>query len=314
MRQFLKNHWVETVIFVIGLTLIHAFLLSPAFWGGHGIRQIDANTASQFGQFIAGYLGTMFLLGSVIAIVATFRWQVETSRRTAFETRFFELLKYHRENVAEIALGKRHGRRTFVLLVSEFREVLNVVEETLNESGVQCDAYEKVNVAYLAFYYGTGPNSDPVLREALRQHHIDFVTALVSKLSEDDRKRRVQQVQNFAFVPFEGHQSRLAHYYRHLYQTVQYIKNHLGVSAGLQYVDILRAQLTNHEQALIYVNSLSDVGAPWKEQGLLEDFQLIKNIPRGFFNSVRETDPAVTYPKIKFEYAKGRANAQPNRE
>jgi hypothetical protein len=70
----------------------------------------------------------------------------------------------------------------------------------------------------------------------------------------------------------------------------------------MQYADMLRAQLTNHEQALFYLNSLADVGAPWKRQHLIEDFQLIKNIPRGFFDAARETDPAVVYPKIKFEY------------
>ena len=85
---FLRKHWVEILIGLIGLAAIHAFLLSPAFWGGHGIRPLDANTASQFGQFIAGYLGTVLLLGSVIAIVATLRWQGETSTRTSFETRF----------------------------------------------------------------------------------------------------------------------------------------------------------------------------------------------------------------------------------
>jgi hypothetical protein len=64
---------------------------------------------------------------------------------------------------------------------------------------------------------------------------------------------------------------------------------------------------------LLYLNSLSDVGAPWKRQGLLEDFELIKNIPRGFFDPARESDPALVYPKIKFEYMKSEANAvEPN--
>jgi hypothetical protein len=310
----MRKYWREILIGLLGVALVHSFLLSSAFWDGNGIRSINAENASQFGQFIGGYLGTLFLLGSVIAVVATLRWQIATNDRTSFETRFFELLKYQRENVADIGLGKRKGRGTFVLLMREFREVLPVIDETVRELEIELDTYAKVNVAYLAFYYGTGPNSDRVLAEALRRYDPNLVSALGSKLSDEDRKIRVQRVRNFAFVPFEGHQSRLGHYYRHLYQTVQYIKKHYGTVDGMPYADILRAQLTNHEQALLYLNSLSDVGDAWKSTGLVEDFQLIKNIPKGFFISANETDPATTYPKIEFEYMKPRVTPEPNRE
>jgi hypothetical protein len=134
-----------------------------------------------------------------------------------------------------------------VLLVREFREVLAVVEEAIQEMSAECDILEKINIAYMAFYYGTGPNSDRVLSENLKGHDSILTTALANKLSEENRKLRVKSERNFAFVPFEGHQSRLGHYYRHLYRTVQYINANLGISAGMQYADLLRAKLSNHE-------------------------------------------------------------------
>ncbi|GGG99085.1 hypothetical protein GCM10007422_11690 [Pedobacter zeae] len=65
---------------------------------------------------------------------------------------------------------------------------------------------------------------------------------------------------------YGGHQFRLGHYYRHLYQTVKFVdrQKKLKQAVKYDYVKILRAQISIYEQALLVVNSLSSLGHVWE--------------------------------------------------
>jgi uncharacterized membrane protein len=95
---------------------------------------------------------------------------------------------------------------------------------------------------------------------------------------------------------YGGHQFRLGHYFRHLYQSVKFINNQsiLNYSEKYSHVKILRAQLSNYEQAVLFLNSLSSLGRSWelfpevknelnKEDiinfQLITKYNMIKNIP-----------------------------------
>ncbi|MCX3264224.1 putative phage abortive infection protein [Pedobacter agri] len=95
---------------------------------------------------------------------------------------------------------------------------------------------------------------------------------------------------------YEGHQSRLGHYFRHLYQTVKYINNQEKISykRKYEYIKVLRAQLSNYEQAILFLNSLSSLGQNWEMHPeinselttngkvnfeLITKYNLIKNLP-----------------------------------
>ena len=85
---------------------------------------------------------------------------------------------------------------------------------------------------------------------------------------------------------------------------------------------MLRAQLSNHEQ----FNAISTVGEPWMKcitkcmnketckenckikdnckikSNLIDEYSLIKNIPREFIDTETEIDIKKLLPKIKFEW------------
>jgi hypothetical protein len=104
------------------------------------------------------------------------------------------------------------------------------------------------------------------------------------------------------YVPFEGHQSRLGHYFRHLYQTVDFIHERKVEIDKYSYIKALRAQLTTHEQALLYINSLTLAGNNWWSKGYLIKYKMVKNIPPGFFNTETEFFPASSFPDKYFEH------------
>ena len=82
-----------------------------------------------------------------------------------------------------------------------------------------------------------------------------------------------------------GHISRLGHYYRHLFQTVKYVdeydKYNFDDKERYNYLKTLRAQLSSHEQILLYYNCLTSLGNIWldKKHPYLIKYKMIKNIP-----------------------------------
>ena len=116
-----------------------------------------------------------------------------------------------------------------------------------------------------------------------------FVNAIEETFNDRNLKEKVRDSRPFGYVPFEGHQSRLGHYYRHLYQAVRYVdKQALSEEQKYEFVKMPRAQLTNHEQALLLVNSLMPLGHNWGRAKLLTRFRMVQNIPKDFFNRSSE--------------------------
>jgi hypothetical protein len=55
-----------------------------------------------------------------------------------------------------------------------------------------------------------------MLKMSLSTFDERFVDAVEAELNRPETKEQVQKDRKFGYVPFEGHQSRLGHYYRHL--------------------------------------------------------------------------------------------------
>lgn len=105
---------------------------------------------------------------------------------------------------------------------------------------------------------------------------------------------------------FGGHMSRLGHYFRHLFQTVNYIHSakFLTPIEKYNYVKILRAQLSTEELVIFFFNALSQFGEKWemavtdKKDRLITEYHFIKNIPLGFTFGISPKK----YFKFTYEY------------
>lgn len=301
----IKEHVVE--VFVGSLfVLIHVFILFEAYEG----RTIDADNAAKFGDFIGGYIGTIAVLLSLFLVVRTYKNQVSANKINIFEGRFFELMKYYRENVQEIDVGGKDGRRVFVSMIREYRESLSVVKGWNSALGLKYDNLRMIDMAYLIFFYGVGPNSTRLLKSALSgdydSYFIAAVIARVERIQSEYRSMKTagsvgsNGLTRLSYCPFDGHQSRLGHYYRHLYQMVKYCER-ASIIDPVEYVDMIRAQMTNHEQALMCLNSMSKVGRNWMKKGYIEKYQMVKNLPRNFFDPAKEFNLEDVFD-INFEY------------
>jgi len=298
-----KRNWIEMVIIICGLCIINLIFIAEAF---RETNTIDSTTAAQLGNFVGGYIGTIFGLVSVVLLYSTLKAQREGSAIQGFETKYFELIKMHRDNVAEIGIGDDFGKKIFVMLIREFREILEIVRQIALKNSLELTNEELFIISYYALFFGVGPNSSRMLKTSLSGMEGKFIEELEETLNDEDNKKAVRNKRKFKYTPFEGHQSRLGHYYRHLYQIISYIdKQELKIDK-YEYVKTVRAQLTTHEQALLYINSLTPIGRNWWTKGFIVRYRFVQNIPEGFFEKKKEIDFVSYFPDNYFEWQEHR--------
>lgn len=304
-----RAYRVEMLIVAMGLVAMNAIFLSDAFTQG----SIDRVAAGQLGDFVGGYIGTAFALTSVVLLFITLRSQRTESERLLlegrlaserlhFENKYFELIKMHRDNVAEMRVKGVAGRRLFVLLIRELRAILEIVRRVADESGEEMSQRRAMHIAYYCLFFGTGTNSSRMLKKSLDGCSTPFVDALDATLADEAVREATRKKSQLAYVPFEGHQSRLGHYYRHLYQMIRWVDGQTVDIDKYEYVKTMRAQLSTHEQALLLVNSLTPIGAVWWKNGLITKYRLVQNVPREFFDKGTEIDLAALFAKGYFEW------------
>ncbi len=100
-----------------------------------------------------------------------------------------------------------------------------------------------------------------------------------------------------SFQMMKGHNDQLGVYFRQLYQTVAYIAKADSTifteDDKYAYAKLLRSNMSDTEQVLLFYNSLSEMGEKWNKSldetkdgregmGLIARFRLIKNIPANF--------------------------------
>lgn len=281
-------------------------------------KNIAPEIFSHYGALVGGVVGTIFSLAGVLLLIQNLNDQERNFQKQQIENRYFELIHIQRNNCNEINLKERSGRKVFIPLLREFYECYRVVTifniSYIKDEELYLDKYGIINLAYLAFFYGAcGESSEEILKNRLKhkfdEAYVDELLAQFKDRQSELEKMKTSGRDEFHYKSFEGHQTRLGHYYRHMYQAVKYIDNQnsslLSYIDKYQYIKMLRAQLSNQEQALLFFNTLSDLGADWElgrelsdiNRRLITKYNFIKNIPHGFTDdiNVREFYPNVFY-------------------
>lgn len=225
--------------------------------------------------------------------------QNNQNRLQQFESQFYEMLKLHRENISEMKINgydfeegrtlkkfekTTEGRKIFVTMKTEFECILSIYskDSKLNKEGFQ-KCY-KLFFSGLEEFDKTYPDENiftELFRKARKQHEEPELNKITTNQA---RKEFLPYAKlYFNYKPFSGHSSRLGHYIRHLYLTVKSIANSTIVTdydEKMKYLRILRAQLSNHEQILLFYNWLSEYGSDWEnmEHSFFTEYCMIHNL------------------------------------
>ena len=295
--------WAGAAI-ALGSFLLFLFKTTPLDLA----QPISALIFAQYGALVGGVVGTLFSLAAVLLLIYNLENQEQNLQEQQIESRFFELLKIHIGNSNNMDIGDRVGKRNFISLIGEYHEASDAIQPVCKK--YELTEHKAINVAYLCLFYGgLGRASTEILLKRLApKHGTEFVKDIVAALSAS--AFRPARVTSLHYMPFDGHQVRLGHYFRHLFQSVGYINEQpteiLSYEGKYKYIKTLRAQFSTHEQGLIFLNSLSDLGRAWElderivdpNRKLITKYNLVKNIPHGFLEGI---DVRKYYPDVKFE-------------
>lgn len=276
----------------------------------------------QLGDTFGGLMGPFIaMIASFLTFIAFYvqfhanEQQKEDLLIERFENKFYEMLRLHRANIDEtkiVGLFDIERRKAYVSMFNELRFLYFKCEqlyyELLNEGEIKeikIDSLELkltlLKMAYTFFYVGVGNNSDHIHKKVLEKVEPNFYEKVNDRLKDIKERHKennyltsVKSLDgetidlNVKYLPFGGHMSRLGHYYRHLYQTLKFVDTNevLEEEEKYSYIKILRAQLSDHEQALLYYNVVSTFGWRWIEEdkNYLINYRVIHNCPLPLIN------------------------------
>lgn len=383
---------VAVALIMLGVFIIITYLILLCKQYKIGNTGIDIAKTGAVGDFVGGFVGTIFSLAGFLFLYLTLKDQRKTFVKERFESNFFELIKLHRDNVEDLKYKKRifdeyevfEGREVFKVLFQEFLECLQDVrrfsnskkpddylkptykgklEKLIKEINPRIDLIEylTIDVAYFIFFNGLDEEGASILRTNFRKKYNDvYFHKLIKYLQLKPKKendveyklwislqdkthkeriditdelylyRRHLKSDNFTDLAqslignltttkyYSGHHFRLGHYFRHLFQSYKYLNLQVDLSHEERYFygKTLRAQLSTYEQALLFINSISNLGLKWEYRPellinienldlsevppshMITYYNLIKNLPGNQLFGIKYKQ---YYPKVRYE-------------
>jgi len=308
LKYYLFGAFFAAIVLVIVLFLIVVWVTSPAFFTDYILSQ-KGGLGDAINGITAPFIGVSVAILTFLAFYMQFKANETHNRqfneqslekeREKHENKILYLIKKNRNIAVNMNIGESiKGAKCFTKMFNEYREAYKITnsfyaddikEGALNNKDI-------INISYLIFYNGVGETSnilnDSILKnaprltvllsifhsaatasengaETLKKHyHVDFDHKILSDLN---------------YKPFDGHTTRLGQYFRNLFHILSYTYNIpvelISKLENYELIKSLRSQLSSYEQILIYFNSLSLYGKPLEDNGFIEQYHLIKNIP-----------------------------------
>jgi hypothetical protein len=291
---------IKRLIIIASILIVISFI---APWLLTRFSILDLTETGQIGDTLGGIMNPFIAIAGVIVTYLAFYMQFKANQyqreqfeiqltkekeqfrqelglqkeqflKNQFENQFYEMLRVHRENVNDLSYKEVYidinnfngsymkdnniiGIKTFPFLLTEFEFCFKIVRENL----IEADLKGQANEAYGIFWDGVKEND--------REKPNTFATALNHK--------------NFLNKTILlGNSNQLAHYYRQLFQTVKFIvyQTIFTYEEKRKYIRILRSQLSNEEQVLLFYNWFSGFGKEWENENnsFLTDYRMIHNV------------------------------------
>jgi len=298
MNWLIKIIKVSCIFFGIASLAVALFILLNETYFNTSLK-IDAELAAKFGDFFGGFIGTIFTILSVLLLIYTIASQHLDTLTSGARDRFFKMLDYHNENIRNIRIPNletnksniiEEGRRAFVVYKIQLKRLLQAVTEIDQKLTANLTDAQKIDIAYICFYYGQSDTWIEFIRQKLSFHPGGGVIAemMLDKVNscKDLKLGRTNQTE-------------LSSYFRNMYNAIKLIDNdkHLSSNEKIDLVKIYRAQLSNPELYILFFNLVSRFGKKWNDNGYIERYELLTNLPIAYCDGY---DPK-KYFNISFE-------------
>lgn len=258
------------------------------------------------GDFVGGVFGTLFSFASALLVVYTIYLQNRQHAKDTFSQTFYEMLHIHNDNVKSMTMhwqnDQVHGRKVFSILVEEYARTYNLINTYVKGIRVGAANHEDNASAMMDYVQDDLKTKRFMMRLAYGYFFFGSEKYILYKHEKDQSTQQKTEVAIANFIKKSmnenslyvvGKNVLLGHYYRHLYQMVKYLitSDILSEQERYQYAKLIRAQLNDDEQLLLYHNAMADTGSNWLKRPNatckmtiqtmcpMARFRIIKNMP-----------------------------------
>ena len=256
MKKNIKNKDDRKDIILLAITLFIALIFVVSLWLTNLWIVGDSPNPGIFGDMF-GAVNSLFsglAFAGIIITILLQRNELKLQRQELIDTR--EVLAEQRDEFAiqNTTLRMQSFENTFFQMLNRQSQILDAID-------IQGKTTRTGHDCFRIFYSTRFKN---------------IYTAAKKKDPSKDEKTLI----NEAYEKFyERSQADVGHYFRNLYQIIKFIRNADVVKTADKkiYTNIVRAQLSSNELALLFYNCLSDYGRG-KFKPLLEEFAFLDNM------------------------------------
>lgn len=251
--------WLKSlVLFTIIVAVLAIGAYGVKFYGPLSTEQ---ETWGQFGDFVGGTMNPLFAFSGLMALLYTIVLQSRELKHSAEQLKKSAIAL---EGQNEL-LTKQSFEATYFQLLQLYGSVVRGLSVTVKVPQMQPD----VRVSSRSI-------ED---RECLKHLYERFVNSNLDKVARGDHNLSREQAINVEYLSFYSRYGYvLGHYFRTLYNIVKFVDEaSISEVEKKRYVNLLRAQLSRYELALMLYNMLSEKGRTDLVR-LVKKYNLLKHL------------------------------------
>lgn len=297
MKIITKFLWVFIIVFgILGVATFFIFVFItfiqiPLF-------QDNPEFTSNFENLSLDLIGTVFAIAGIASLLLTLLSQNVENQKKQTENNFFRMIDYHTENVKQMDVSdinpnkveRSAGRRAFVIFQKQIKEIQKSLEGFIQPNKIILSDLEKMDIIFICFYYGIEDKSQDLYNRFF--YNIEEGEAIALAMCQIMRSHSLKIGRT--------NQTSLNSYFRNLYSAIKLIDRdrYLSEKEKKEYIEILRAQLSNPELLVLFLYVVSRFGKKWEDNNYITKYELIKYLPLHYMEWI---NPKVFFPDIKFE-------------
>ena len=259
-KQLQLEKWIRSLGIFCGILVVFGFAAAivGSFWFDfHSDRGLES-----FGNFAAGTVAAFWSLAGLVLIFIAFLGQKQELLLQKDE------LRSNREELKETREVMNQQKKEFELQ-----------NKTLSNQNFQNLFFQMLrNHSDIVHHIDLGQGTARVSgRDCFGQIFNDFRNEYGKLANESaDEKSRIERAYN---ISYSKYRIDLSHYFRNLYNFAKVIdESEISEKDKNMFMNILKAQLSTYELALLFYNCLSSYGSK-KFKPLVEKYQMVKNLP-----------------------------------
>lgn len=208
------------------------------------LTPLNLDEASKVGDFVGGFVGIFWSIAGILLLFITLRLQSDEFRET------------------QRAITKQQFETTFFNMLTVLGNIRSQIKYIPNNTALK--AKESNEFIAFALEELKGRFENELINNQNLKNEITLIEAKVNKIEVVNQLElaTLKNAINDIYLKFySDFHSELGHYFRYVYNLMKFtINSRKSEKDEKIYLDLIQAQLSNDEMALIFYNSLSDKG------------------------------------------------------